>query len=255
MFRIYPFLLSIACSTTKTTPEPESGNIVLDADGDGYDDTEDCDDNNSAINPSAEEICDSLDNNCDGDIDEGVQDEFFADSDNDGFGNPDISTFSCSTPDGFVSNGSDCDDTESFSYPGATETCDGIDNDCNGEIDDGLGATYYLDEDNDGFGDETNPISACSLDDGLATITGDCDDTNPAINPVAAELCDEIDNNCNGDIDEGVQNTYYADQDEDGYGSLDLIVYACTLPEDYVTITGDCNDIESLAYPGAIEYC
>ena len=76
MLRIYPFLLCIACGSTKTTPEPEGGNIVVDADADGYDLSEDCDDNNSAINPSAEELCDSIDNNCNGEIDEGVQDEF-----------------------------------------------------------------------------------------------------------------------------------------------------------------------------------
>ncbi|MDG1480759.1 MAG: putative metal-binding motif-containing protein, partial [Myxococcota bacterium] len=103
-----------------------------DADGDGYDADEDCDDENSVVNPSASEICDGVDNNCDGVVDEEVTTTFYADTDADGFGDADSTTEACEKPDGFVPIGSDCDDTNGEVYPSAPEQCDGVDNDCDG---------------------------------------------------------------------------------------------------------------------------
>ena len=90
------------------------------------------------------------------------------------------------------------------------ETCDGKDNDCNGLIDDGVGAPtiFYQDSDGDTYGDSAVSDVSCTAPAGFVIRGGDCDDTNSAVNPAAAELCgsgygDGIDNNCNGVIDEG----------------------------------------------------
>ena len=91
---------------------------ALDGDGDGFLSTEDCNDLDATINPAAEELCDSLDNNCDGQIDEDVTTLYYLDADNDGFGDPEVSEESCEARDRFVANGNDCDDTNAERYPG-----------------------------------------------------------------------------------------------------------------------------------------
>ena len=131
------FLLSCEQKETPTVEEP----VIQDADGDGFSAEEDCDDNNSLVSPGAEELCDGFDNNCDGQVDEGVLTNFFVDSDGDGFGNPSIVVDSCETPEGFVTNGSDCDDNNALSYP-ATSTW--LANNCDGRIDEGLNSIFYL---------------------------------------------------------------------------------------------------------------
>ena len=85
-----------ACSTNEKSLEDE-GEVVqaLDGDGDGFLSTEDCNDLDATINPAAEELCDSLDNNCDGQIDEDVTTLYYLDADNDGFGDPEVSEESC----------------------------------------------------------------------------------------------------------------------------------------------------------------
>lgn len=83
-----------------------------------------------------------------------MQTTYYQDSDADLYGNSSISTGACSVPVGFTGNGNDCVDTNDDIYPSAPELCDGLDNDCNGLSDDGIGApTYYPDSDSDGFGD------------------------------------------------------------------------------------------------------
>jgi hypothetical protein len=110
--------------------------LVPDLDGDGYGVDTDCDDGNAAINPGASEVCDGVDNNCDGNVDEGVTITFYQDSDGDGYGNAAISTQDCSAPVGYVADNTDCDDGDAAINPAATEVCDdGIDNDCDGDID------------------------------------------------------------------------------------------------------------------------
>ena len=182
----------LGCSTANTTTDvPEK--IIEDADGDGFSSEEDCDDSNSLVSPAAEEVCDGADNNCDGQIDEDVQTDFFADSDLDGFGNPTLIASACEAPSGFVSNGSDCDDTDENSYPGAEEICDDVDNNCNEEVDEGLGQMFYTDADGDGFGNEASPVQACEIQEGLSTIAEDCDDGNAQIFPEAQEQCNGVD--------------------------------------------------------------
>ena len=256
--RIFSIIMFTACSTTSKIEKTDTGNInegYTDADGDGFDSTEDCNDSDSQVYPSQEELCDGVDNNCDGNIDEDVLSIFYVDSDGDGFGNPDINTEGCSEPVGFVSTGTDCNDTQAQTYPGAIEICDEIDNDCDGNIDNGLGEEYFIDEDQDGFGDDNQPIEACDLRVGLSALGGDCNDTDAAQNPLANELCDELDNNCDGNIDENVTNTYYLDFDADGFGDPDQPIQACDLPLGYVEDNGDCDDIEVLVHPQAEEIC
>ena len=109
----------------------EDGDV--DFDSDGFTRVEgDCNDNNSFVNPNAQEICDDVDNNCDGQIDEGLKTTFYEDADGDGYGNPQVTTKACSQPSGYVANNTDCDDTNTAVNPGATEIKkNGIDDDCN----------------------------------------------------------------------------------------------------------------------------
>jgi Putative metal-binding motif len=180
-----------------------------DADGDGYyAEINDCNDNNGAIHPGATEVCDGVDNDCDGLIDEGLTATFYQDTDGDGYGNPSVSIQACSAPAGYVSNHNDCSDNDASINPGATEVCDGKDNDCDGMVDE-MGAQgctiYYFDVDSDGYGQSNNYECLCGPDARgyFATQGGDCNDNNGAIHPGATEVCDGVDNDCDGLIDEG----------------------------------------------------
>ena len=122
----------------------------------------------------------------------------------------------------------DCNDFDASINPGATELCNGIDNNCNGLNDDGTTTyTYYRDNDNDGYGTAVEFIDTCILvpPPGFVWLGTDCDDNNNMINPGVSEFCDGIDNDCSGMIDDNlVINTYYLDSDNDGYGSLEFTV-------------------------------
>ena len=105
--------------------------------------------------------------------------------------------------DGFVAQ-DDCDDRDPFVYPGADEICDGRDNNCNGEVDEGVLFVYYPDFDGDGFGDDSASITSCSLPEQYIAVGNDCDDGDVTIHPGARELCDEIDNDCDGEVDQAL---------------------------------------------------
>ncbi len=254
---LVPALVLMACGTD-TDQEKENQEdieVVKDNDGDGYLNSEDCDDNDPQINPGAEEICDGFDNNCDGQADEDVTETFYADSDGDGFGNENIQIEACTVPAGYVSNGSDCDDTHAESHPSAEEICDGLDNNCDEAVDEDLLQTFYVDNDRDGYGDENQTVEACALDLGLSLIAEDCDDNDAGISPGQDEKCDGFDNNCDGNIDEGTLLTYYPDLDEDGYGDENVQLEGCEVPPGHVTVGGDCDDLETYAHPIMIEFC
>jgi len=227
--------------------------VCPDADGDGFADCDtdpncdptglvcgDCDDAVEAVNPNATETCDSLDNNCDGSIDEGF------DQDDDGY-------TACDQPV------ADCDDGDPTVSPGATEACgDSIDNDCDPSTpdifdDDGDGATCDVDC------DDSDP--ALNLDDAdsdtVTTCGGDCDDTNPWMAPGLPELCgDELDNDC----DPGTPDVF----DGDGDGASCLLDCDDTNPalnladadtDTFSTCDGDCNDADPAVNPAATEIC
>ena len=222
----------------------------------------DCNDAVASINPGAVEQCNNIDDNCDGTIDNGVTvSDWYADSDNDGFGNPAVVLSSCSQPAGYVGNDDDCNDANAAINPTAIEVCDGgVDNDCDGLADDAdpsvspaSQSTFYADADGDTYGAGA-PILACVAPAGTSSQSGDCDDTNNAIHPGATETCNLVDDNCNGTIDEGVQSSFYADGDNDGYGA-GAAVLACTAPAGHVSSNTDCDDSNSAINPAATEVC
>lgn len=106
----------------------------------------------------------------------------------------------------------DCNDYNPNIHPGATETCDGVDENCDGSIDEGLPlTTYYYDSDHDTYGDPDLSIEACSRPVWYVALGTDCDDTNPNINPAHVEDCNGVDDNCNGIVDfEDEDNDYFS---------------------------------------------
>ncbi len=212
-----------------------------DRDADGYPSPEDCDDSNASVYPGRGERCDLIDNDCDGLVDEGYDEdgdgfkscgdltdcddhnersypeaeEFCDGSDNDCDGAVDEGDFVDQDEDGYCVD-IDCDDLNSEAWPGAPEQCDGIDNDCDGALD-----PPTWDQDADGW-------TSCPGG-------GDCDDHDADISPDATELCDGVDEDCDGVIDNGF------DQDGDTWTT-------CANPP-------DCNDQDPFMYPTAPEQC
>ena len=106
----------------------------------------------------------------------------------------------------------DCDDMDVNINPDASEVCDGVDNNCNGTIDDGVTTTFFADVDGDGYGDSTILVEACFDDANLSTNGDDCDDSNGSINPVNTDIVGD-----NIDQDDGIDGT---DFDGDGDPSI-----------------------------------
>jgi hypothetical protein len=127
---------------------------------------------------------------------------FYADEDRDGYGDATKSITSCTQPPDHVISSSDCDDRDPDVYPWAEELCDGVDNDCNGTVDDPdllESVVYYVDADGDGFGDPKSGVDSCkpvadAVENGL-----DCDDSDGSISPAGDEECEDgIDQDCDG---------------------------------------------------------
>lgn len=218
-----------------------------DLDEDGVTTPQDCDDFDANVHPFAEEICDGIDNNCDGETDD-AQVAYFEDLDDDGFGNSDVIVFGdCDQGIGQAVEGGDCDDLDPDVHPTATELCNGIDDDCNSIADDGVGTAYYLDNDGDEFGDDASVLFACEPIPGRITQGGDCNDNDPTIHPGAADPCDGIDQDCSGGP---VLSPWFEDLDGDGFGTTANIVNDCEQPVGFAPFAGDCNDQDDTIFPG-----
>ena len=314
--RKYTFLpliaLALACG------DKDAGDSGLeDLDGDGYTVDVDCDDLDATINPGADDVCDGVDNDCSGEIDDNPVDgtTYYVDGDGDGDGDVnDVGTVACEQPSGTVTTNTDCDDTNVDVNPSAREVCDDLDNDCDGEFDDEdgdldvtTGQEFYEDGDGDGFGVDsgTTNILACDEPSGFASVADDCDDEDPAINPdtvwyydgdedtygdpdvslvqcetpngyvlnaddcddssdlaspVGVEVCDGLDNDCDGNTDDAdddtdatTMTTWYLDSDTDGYGTEDTSLVQCDQPSGYVDNADDCDDDKTEVNPDAEE--
>ena len=235
-----------------------------DVDGDGYAACEECDDRDVTVNPGATELCDTVDNDCDGAVDEPDADDastWFGDGDGDGFGDAGTTVVACSQPSGFAGDDTDCDDGDAAVNPGATELCDGVDNDCDASVDEDSSAdapTWYADVDGDGYGDAGVATVSCGAPTGFTADATDCDDGEAGANPGAAELCDGVDNDCNGAVDEDTAidaTTWYIDNDGDGYGDGAVTTVSCTGPSGYVANATDCDDGDAAVNAGAAELC
>src|SRR3989338_8268390 len=196
---------------------------------------------------------------------------WYEDIDEDGYGNASSSTDStvtgsCTTPTGYTADATDCDDTDPTRDPGETEVCDAFDTDedCSGAADNddlpttGL-TTFYPDGEGDGYGDTSSTGS--SLCDATATYSTtdhtDCDDGDNTIHPGASEICDSVDEDCDGTADDSATDasTWYYDGDSDGYGASSPTTAACTAPTGYVATSGDCDDGDADRNPGETEVC
>lgn len=217
----------------------------------------DCNDSSAAVSPDAVETCNDTDDNCDGRVDEDLNvPVFYRDADGDGYGSA-SAVSACTRPMGYVSINGDCNDSNSAVHPAAGETCNAVDDDCDGSIDDGLAtSTYYQDSDHDGYGDSAHRMNSCRTVSGYVSAGGDCNDSNASIHPGAAESCNMTDDDCDGIADDGVVvPTFYRDSDSDTYGNSAMTTRACTAPTGYVARGGDCDDTRASVKPGATETC
>jgi hypothetical protein len=202
--------------------------VVVDDDGDGFEASEDCDDADAAVNPAAEEVCNGIDDNCDGVVDENQPD---ADAD----GVPDCSDVEeCdgadNDGDGLVDEDSADTDKDGIADCVDAEECDGLDNDGDGSIDED-----FPDTDKDGICDAIDVEECDGLDnDGDGAVDEDFPDTDKdaTADCVDVEECDGLDNDGDGEIDEGL------DVDKDGYSLC----------------VDDCDDTNPAVHPGATDW-
>jgi hypothetical protein len=182
----------------------------VDADCDGYLEPADCDDADSAVSPYAVEVCDEIDNDCNGEVDEDLPMlEWYPDDDGDSYGEDGSEPIlDCREPRGrYTWRDGDCDDSNISVNPAVPEHCNSIDDNCDGIVDIDAWDTHewYPDVDGDGYGDElAEPVSACYQPPGYSDWPADCDDTNAEIYPRVAEVCNNVDDDCDGWVDDGL---------------------------------------------------
>ncbi|MBW3003035.1 S8 family serine peptidase [Candidatus Woesearchaeota archaeon] len=212
---------------------------------------------------------------------------FYHDNDTDTYGDASTNTTYCFAPLDYIANNTDCNDTNSSIYPGATEIpCDGIDQSCNGSdflgtdndvdnftIEGGLCGQVDCNDTDASINPNATEIPCDGIDQNCtgSDFTGtdgdsdsytaegglcgdaDCDDTNSTIYPNATETCNYADDDCDGTIDDGVTTTYYEDSDSDAYGNVTVAYTNCTALPGYVNVSTDCDDGNAAIAPNVTE--
>lgn len=199
-------LLTLACVTL--SDEDYATRVDADADGSAW--PQDCDNRDATVFPGATEVCDGVDQDCDGEVDEGAGEIWYEDDDQDGLGAEDEVTRACEQPDGYVANATDCDD---------------------GDPQTGGPSEWFADSDGDQAGNEEDSVHACSPPDGYVGLGGDCDDQDDQLHP---------------------GTTWYEDGDGDGWGG-EATTVACDPGTGWALQTGDCDDDNPQANPGETE--
>ncbi|MFA9219732.1 MAG: MopE-related protein [Sediminibacterium sp.] len=267
---------ALGCSNSDTLMATVSPSVIYfyDADGDGFGDlnfpgafcaqppsfvtnSNDCNDSNFSVNENASELCNNIDDDCDNLVDEGFNlSNYFIDLDSDGFGNANSNIIACFQPIGYVSNATDCNDDDFIINTNAPEICNDLDENCNGLVDDGLVfINYYVDFDSDGFGSSNTMQNTCYQPAGFVANALDCNDASFCVNAAAIEICNGLDDDCNGVADNGIVfATFYADVDGDTYGDPATGQDFCLIPTELFVANGsDCDDANALVNPAAIE--
>ena len=233
----------------KVKDRDEDGFLADQAGGD------DCDDADPLVSPAAREVCsDGRDNDCNGIFDDFGEGEitWYLDQDGDGYGELLTSRMAC--PDhlngtDWAPRTGDCDDTDPQVNPGVEDAdCDGRDENCDGVPDDEAeNITWYRDADQDTYGDAGDTVMGCKAPEGYAARDGDCDDGDPLRHPGAVEVCDEIDNDCVGGVDDGLAlYDLWADGDGDGLGDPAVFAPYCAETRDsYTDNSLDCDDSDA----------
>ena len=213
----------------------------------------------------SEEVCDELDNDCDGEVDENIGPVWYQDLDGDGYGTLNDTINACNPPSGYAISAGDCNDSNNLINPVAQEVCNEIDDDCNELIDEYF--NFNTDPNNCGscgiVCSFPNAIAKCdggcfidSCEDGWFDIDGNAPGCEYGCTPTGSETCDGLDNDCNGETDEGtgIGDTWFQDLDNDGFGS-DVLIQACSRPAGYSANSLDCDDTNNLIHPDAEEIC
>lgn len=207
-----------------------------DSDHDGEPSWTDCNDADAAIHSGSEERCDGIDTDCDGVLDPPDSVDaavWYGDADGDGFGDPGALTSACTAPYGFVADSSDCDDSNADAHPGATETCNDLDEDCDGQRDEDIPTeTWWRDADGDGLGDPAESVEDCGEGRGYVDNAEDCNDSDESV---------------------GSDPAWFRDADGDGYGDGSAPYTGCDAPEGYVPAGNDCDDTAASVHPGMEE--
>ncbi|MCB9792360.1 MAG: putative metal-binding motif-containing protein [Alphaproteobacteria bacterium] len=198
------WLVACRCGEGPKPDDTVDDTASVDSDGDGVPDSLDCEANDASIFPGAEELCDTIDNDCDNAVDESGGTTYYVDSDQDGYGDDRYPNSFCSAPaEGYADGGGDCDDQNAEVHPGAADDCDGVDSDCDSAVDEDGSGEFYADQDGDGYGDAETPVPVCESGPGAVPDMTDCDDSDPNVHPDAPDVCDGLDNDCDGIAESG----------------------------------------------------